>query len=94
MRFDNSTDETNMETNMETAAGSSVDTAAYGACNGRCRNPECFTDVGKQIQVAVDGSEADIRKFLLYVQIDGICGGVVIPGQQKTLDRLPLAAVF
>lgn len=34
------TDETNMETNMETAAGSSVDTAAYGACNGRCRNPD------------------------------------------------------
>ena len=29
-----------METNMETAAGSSVDTAAYGACNGRCRNPD------------------------------------------------------
>lgn len=39
---------------------------------GRCRNPECFTDVGKQIQVAVDGSEADIRKFFFYMKIYGI----------------------
>jgi hypothetical protein len=47
---------------------------------GRCRNPECFADVGKQIQVAVDGSEADIRKFFFYMKIYGIsrrmCGCV------------------
>ena len=71
--------------------GRHMSVEAVGSVGGNLDN---FPQIRQQRQVAVDSAEADIRKFLLYVQIDGICGWVVIPGQQKTLDRLPLAAVF
>lgn len=71
--------------------GRHMSVEAVGSVGGNLDN---LPQIRQQRQVAVDSAEADIRKFLLYVQIDGICGGVVIPGQQKALDRLPLAAVF
>ena len=64
---------------------------AVGSVGGNLDN---LAQVGQQRQVAVDGAEADIRKFFFYMQIDGISGGVVVPGQEKAHNGFPLAAVF
>ena len=53
-----------------------------------------LADFRKQVQVAVDGSKADIRKFLADIQINGLGGRVIIPGYKKILDRLPLFTVL
>ena len=53
-----------------------------------------LAQIGQQRKIAVDGSQTDIRKFLFYMQINGICRGVVIPGQQKTLNGFSLTAIF
>ena len=75
----------------EMRVGLHMPVEAVGSVGGNLDN---LPQIRQQRQVAVDGAEADIRKFLFYMQIDGICGGVVIPGQQKALDGLPLAALF
>ena len=49
-----------------------------------------LADFRKQIQVAVDGSKADIRELPSDIQIYGLGGRVIIPGYKKILDRLPL----
>ena len=64
---------------------------AVGSVGGNLDN---LAQVGQQRQVAVDGAEADIRKFFFYMQIDGICGGVVVPGQEKAHNGFSLTAVF
>ena len=53
-----------------------------------------FSQFCQKRQIAVNGSQTDIRKFLPHMQIDGIGSRVIIPGHQKTLDRFPLPAVF
>ena len=58
------------------------------------RNFENLAELRQERKVAVDGAEADIRKFFFDMQIDGICGGVIVAGQQEAFDGLSLAAVF
>ena len=53
-----------------------------------------IADFRKQIQVAVDGSKADIRELPSDIQIYGLGGRVIIPGYKKILDRLPLFTVL
>ena len=71
--------------------GRHMSVEAVGSVGGNLDN---LAQVGQQRQVAVDGAEADIRKFFFYMQIDGISGGVVVPGQEKAHNGFPLAAVF
>jgi hypothetical protein len=39
-------------------------------------NAECFAVLYQKIKIAVNGAEADIWKFLLYIAIYGFCGGM------------------
>ena len=71
--------------------GRHMSVEAVGSVGGNLDN---LAQVGQQRQVAVDGAEADIRKFFFYMQIDGISGGVVVSGQEKAHNGFPLAAVF
>ena len=64
---------------------------AIGAVRRDFNNLAQFSQKRK---IAVYGSQADIRKFLAYMQIDGIGSRMVVSGQQKPLDRFPLTAVF
>lgn len=55
---------------------------------------ENLAELRQERKVAVDGAEADIWKFFFDMQIDGICGGMIVAGQQEAFDGLSLAAVF
>ncbi len=55
---------------------------------------ENLAELRQERKITVDGAEADIRKFFFDMQIDGICGGMIVAGEQKALDGLPLTAVF
>ena len=71
--------------------GRHMSVEAVGSVGGNLDN---LAQVRQQRQVAVDGAEADIRKFFFYMQIDGISGGVVVPGQEKAHNGFSLTAVF
>ena len=71
--------------------GRHMSVEAVGSVGGNLDN---LAQVRQQRKVAVDGAEADIRKFFFYMQIDGICGGVVVPGQEKAHNGFSLTAVF
>ena len=53
-----------------------------------------FSPVRQQRQIAIDGSQADFRKFLSDVLIDHVCGGMILARHQKVVDELPLSTVF
>ena len=44
-----------------------------------------LADFRKQVQVAVDGSKADIRELPADIQVYGLGGRVIIPGYKKFL---------
>ena len=53
-----------------------------------------LANVCQKIQIAVHGTKTDIRKFLPHMQVNRICSGMIVPGQQEPFDRFPLPAVF
>jgi hypothetical protein len=53
-----------------------------------------FSSVGEKRQIAVDGSQTDIRIFLPDVLIHNVGGGMILAGHQKAMDKLPLPTVF
>lgn len=50
--------------------------------------------LGKQTEIAVDGSETDIWIDLPEILINSICCGMVLAPGEKMFDRFSLAAVF
>ena len=71
--------------------GRHMSVEAVGSVGGNLDN---LSQIRQQRQVAVDSAEADIRKFLADIQINGLGGRVIIPGYKKILDRLPLFTVL
>ena len=53
-----------------------------------------FSPVRQQRQIAIDGSQTDVRKFLPDVLINYVRGGMVLARHQKVVDELPLSTVF
>lgn len=53
-----------------------------------------LAQIGEKSQVPVNGSQADVRKFLPDIHIDGIGGGMVRPGGEESLDTFSLFASF
>ena len=53
-----------------------------------------LADFRKQIQVAVDGSKADIRKLFPDAGVKGVGGRMILPAHQAGFDRFALTAVF
>ena len=53
-----------------------------------------LSELHEEIQVAVNGSETDIREFITDAGINGICCGVILSSHQTCLDGLALTAVF
>lgn len=64
-----------------------VDAVAY-------LQPLYRTPVREKRQVAVDGSEADIRMFLPDVSVNNVGGGMILTAHQKVINNLPLPTVF
>ena len=59
-----------------------------------CRDLLDLADLRKQIEVAVNGSQTDIRKFLPDILIDCLSGRMVISVGKEILNGLPLSAVL
>lgn len=53
-----------------------------------------FSSVSEECQIAVDGSQTDIRIFLPDIPIHNVGGGMILAAHQKTMDKLPLPTVF
>ena len=53
-----------------------------------------LAQIGEKCQVPVNGSQADVRKFLPDIHIDGIGGGMVRSGGEESLDTFSLFASF
>ena len=53
-----------------------------------------LADFRKQVQVAVDGSKADIRKLFPDTGVKGVGGRMILPAHQAGFDRFALTAVF
>lgn len=53
-----------------------------------------LAQIGEKSQVPVNCSQADVRKFLPDIHIDGIGGGMVRPGGEESLDTFSLFASF
>jgi len=70
--------------------GVAVETVSPSVC-GDLHN---LAQIREKSQVPVNGSQADVRKFLPDIHIDGIGGRMVRPGGQKGLDTFSLLASF
>lgn len=53
-----------------------------------------FPHISQQGKVAINSSEADIRKLFTQICVNGVGGGVVNSGGQKFFDGFSLPAVF
>lgn len=60
----------------------------------RSRNLYCFSEIGQQVQISIDGSKTDVWKFLFDMHINSIRGGMFIRRCQIILDGFSLSAVF
>ena len=63
-------------------------------CSGKAGKLVDLPELGQQIQVAVDRTQADIRISHPYILVNDICGRVVGAPLQKAEDRFSLTAVF
>ena len=59
-----------------------------------CGDLHDLAQIREKSQVPVNGSQADVRKFLPDIHIDGIGCGMVRPGGQESLDTFSLLASF
>ena len=56
--------------------------------------PDNFAKVGKQGQVPVDSSKADVGEGFPDIHVNHICGGMVFPERKEFFDGIPLFAMF
>ena len=60
----------------------------------RCCDLRDLSDVGEQVQIAVDCSQTDAGKFFAHMHVDSVSGRMFFCACKKFFDRLPLPAVF
>lgn len=56
--------------------------------------PGDLSEIGQQCEIAVNGPQADVGKFVSYMSVHHICRRVITSGHQELFNSLPLTAVF
>ena len=57
-------------------------------------DPANLAQVYEKIQVPVDGSQADVGKFLTDARVYGVCCRMVVTAHQACFDGFPLTAIL
>ena len=60
----------------------------------RCCDLYDLSDVGEQVQIAVDCSQTDAGKFFAHMHVDSVSGRMFFCACKKFLDSLPLRLYF